>query len=84
MQFRCKQIFLIQFNQKFLHPISDCDSSTVHLNSLMIWKNSFVIVYDESLTTGIFCQLFTAHDFENSGTVASLQEAQLAATLKLK
>ena len=29
-----KPIFLAQFNQQFLRPISDCDSSTVRLNSL--------------------------------------------------
>ena len=29
-----KQIFLTQFNQNFLHPISYCDSSPVRLNSL--------------------------------------------------
>ena len=29
-----KQFFLTKFNQKFLRPIFDCDSSPVHLNSL--------------------------------------------------
>ena len=29
-----KQIFLTQFNENFLRPISDCDSSLVRLNGL--------------------------------------------------
>ena len=65
-----KQIFLAQFSQKFLFPISNYDSSPVHLNRLNDLEEIVLLVCITSLSVGSFCQLFTASDFENIGVFA--------------
>ena len=71
LTWKFKQIFLTLFNQKFLRPISNCDSLPVRLNSLNDLEEIVLLLCnDKSLTAGSFCQLFTDSDFENIGVFA--------------